>query len=126
VLKLRRAWVVLVGAWVGAASANVLFNWILGLDGVLPLILALVAAVLGALAALGEARRLEPWTLWDQRDAYLGWVTFFGIVAVIASLFIPMPWGGVAAVAVAAVTVVVLRKAPPAPASGAPRSGDPV
>jgi hypothetical protein len=122
---LRRAWVVLGGAAFAVGVANVLFNWLLGLGGTVVLILCLVAAVIGGLTALDEARSVEPWTLWDERDAYLGWVTFFGIVAVIACLFIPMPWGGVAAGAVAAFTLVVLRKAPPAPSVGAPRSGEP-
>jgi hypothetical protein len=115
VLKARRVWTVVVGAWVSAWVVTVLAR-ILDLDGTLVLILGLVAALVGGLASVGEARSVEPWTVWDERDAYLGWLTFLGIVAVIACLFIPMPWGLLAAAVVAALTIAVLRRAPPAPA----------
>ncbi len=114
-LTVRRVWVVLVGAWVASWTTNALFGWILDLDGTLVAILTLVAAVLGAWASLDAARKLQPWTLWDERDAYLGWVTFLGIVAVIACLFIQMPWGAMAAAVVAALTIVVLRRSPRVP-----------
>jgi hypothetical protein len=115
VLTVRRVWVVFVGAWIASWTTNALFDWILGLDGTPLLVINIVAAVLGALVGVVAAQDVEPWTLWDERDAYLGWVTFFGVVAVIACLFAPMPWGLMAAAVVAALTLVVLRRAPPVP-----------
>jgi hypothetical protein len=115
VLTVRRVLVVIGGGWVAAWTARALFDWILGLDGTLVVILSLVAFALGAYASVDTARELNEWTLWDKRDAYLGWLTFFGIVAVIACLFIPMPWGLMAAAVVAALTIVVLRRSPPVP-----------
>ena len=114
----RRIWTVLAAAWVSAWIAGLLFK-LLGLDNTLGLILTLAVGALGGWAALDEARSVEPWTLWDERDAYLGWITFFGVVAVIGCFFLPMPAGGIAAGAVAAVTIVVLRRVPPAAASAA-------
>jgi hypothetical protein len=115
-VTLRRIWIVFVGGWIASWLAAALFGWILDLGETLVLVLSIVAFVLGALASLGEARSLEPWSAWDKRDAYLGWLAFFGIVAVIVCLFLPIPWGfrGLAAAAVAAVTIVVLRRVPPA------------
>lgn len=116
-LTLRRIWVVLVSGWIASWLAGALFGWILGLDRPIVVAVSLVAFVLGGLAAIDEARSVEPWTAWDERDAYLGWFTFFGIVAVIVCLLLPIPWGfrGLAAAAVAALTIAVLRRAPPAP-----------
>jgi hypothetical protein len=115
VLTLRRIWVVLVGGWIASWLTGALLGWVLGLDDTLVAVLSAVAFVLGALASVGEARSVEPWTAWDERDAYLGWFTFFGVVAVIVCLLLPIPWGfrGFAAAAVAGLTIVVLRRAPP-------------
>ena len=115
VLKLRRVGVVIGGGWVAAWIARALFDWVLGLEGTLVVVLSLVAFGAGAWASVDTARELEPWTPWDERDAYLGWVTFLGIVVVIACLFIPMPWGAMAAAVAAALTIVVLRRRPPVP-----------
>ncbi len=107
----------LVGAWLASWLAAAVFGWILDLDRTIVVVISIAAAALGGLLSLDEARSVEPWTAWDARDAYLGWFTFFGILAVIVCLFLPIPWGfrGVAAATVAAVTIVVLRRAPPAP-----------
>ena len=61
-LMLRRIWVVLAGAWIAAWLANALFGWILDLDDTLVAALSIVAAVVGALAAvtLVVLRRAPP------------------------------------------------------------------
>ena len=118
-LTVRRIWVVLVAGWVCAWIARALFDWILGLDETVVVVLSLGAFVLGGAAALGEAREVEQWTPKESRDAYLGWTAFLGFVAaIICLLAVPMPWALLAAAAVAAVSVAVLRRAPPIPADG--------
>jgi hypothetical protein len=111
----RRIWTVFVGMWVGAWFARALFDWVLGIDGTWLLVAMVVAAAIGARAGWEEAKGLEPLTLWERRDAFLGWGALIGVAAVIACFFLPMPGGGIAAGAVAATTLVVLRRAPAAP-----------
>jgi hypothetical protein len=116
----RKVFWVVGMAWVGAWTARIAFDYALGLDGTLVLVLVLAGAVVGGLIGWAGLDELEPWTLWDRRDAYLGWATFLGFVLLIACLFIlPLPWSVLAAAAIAAVTLVVLRRAPPVPADAA-------
>lgn len=110
----------LVGAWLGAWAGRIVADFVLGLGDTPVLAITVAAGLVGGLLSVGEARSVEPWTAWDERDAYLGWLTFAGIVAVIVCLFLPIAWGlrGLAAAAVAALTIVVLRRAPPPPDQG--------
>jgi hypothetical protein len=45
----------------------------------------------------------------------LGWGTIVGVVAALACLYLPMPWGIVAALGVLAVPLIALRQVPPPP-----------
>jgi hypothetical protein len=114
-LGARRVWVVLVGAWVGAFLGRALFEWLLGLDEPWRAIGILGAAAAGGLLSLGEAHRLGPMPPHERRDAVLGWGALVGGVGAVACLFLPMPWGALAALAVLVVTVIALRRVPPAP-----------
>jgi hypothetical protein len=100
---------VLLGAWVGAWVARAIADWVLELDDVWVAVAVLVAASLGGLAALGDARKLTPMDPQERRDTILGWGALVGGVAAIACLFLPLPWGAVAALVVLAATVVALR-----------------
>jgi hypothetical protein len=111
----RKIWTVFVGMWVGAWFARALFDWVLGIEGVWLVVPIAIATAIGAYAGYEQAKGLEPLTLWERRDAFLGWGAVIGVIAVIACFLLPMPWGGIAAGAVAAVTLVVLRRAPAAP-----------
>ena len=56
---------------------------------------------------------IEEWSSSEKRDALLDWTAFFAFVLVLGALFgIPMPWGAVAAAAIVAATVAVLRRRP--------------
>ena len=119
-LQLRRLWAVLVGAWVAAWGARILLDWILGLEGTWVLIAIIAAAVLGGVAAIGEAKKIEPMPEPERRDAILGWTALIGFVAAASCLLLPMPWGLIAAVAVVVLTIVTLRsvaRATPPPAT---------
>jgi len=48
-------------------------------------------------------------------DTILGWGAIIGFIAVVACLFVPMPWGALAPVAVVGITVLLLRARRPAP-----------
>jgi|SRR5215207_46344 len=114
-LALRKLWTVLVGAWVGAFLARALLGWALDLEGPLVAVAILVAAAVGGLLSIGEARQLKPMGAGERRDTILGWGALIGGVAAVACLFIPMPWGVLAAVGVVALTVLALRRVPPPP-----------
>ena len=118
-LALRKLWTVLVGAWAGAFAARALLVWALDLEGPLVAAATLLAAALGGWLSIGEARQVKPMEPAERRDAILGWGALVGGVAAVACLLIPMPWGVLAAVAVVAVTVLALRRVPPAPAKPA-------
>lgn len=99
----------LVGAWGGAFLAGAVLNWLLGLEGDGVRVAVLVAALLGGAASISDARRLQPMPPSERRDAILGWGALIGAVATGACLFLPLPWGVVAAAVVCGVTVGGLR-----------------
>ena len=111
-LTVRRAFWIFGSGWVGAWAARIFFEYVVGLDGTALLACILAGFVVGAVLGLRGAREIEPWTDADQRDAFLGWTTFFGFVLVVTALLaLPMPWKPLAALAVVAATVAVLRRA---------------
>lgn len=114
-LALRKIWTVLVGAWVGAFLARAVLDWVLGLDGPWVGIGVIVAALIGGALSITEAREVQPMPAGERRDTILGWGALVGGVAAVACLFIPMPWGAVAAAAVVVVTVVSLHRVPAPP-----------
>jgi NhaP-type Na+/H+ or K+/H+ antiporter len=111
----RKIWTVFVGAWVGAWFARALFDWVIGAEGAVLVVATVLATAAGAWGGWEAAKELEPLTIWDRRDAFLGWGALIGVVAVCACFLLPLPWGVLAAAAVAAVTIAVLRRAPSAP-----------
>jgi uncharacterized membrane protein len=106
----RKIWTVFVSVWACTWVARALFDWALGVEGTWLTVVLVVAAVVGAWDGYEGAKELAPLTLWDKRDAFLGWGALFGVVAVGACFLLPMPWGALAAGAVAAVTIIVLRR----------------
>ena len=114
-MVLRKLWTVFVGMWVGAWFARALFDWVLGIEGTWLVVAMVIAAAVGAAGGYEEAKDLEPLTLWDRRDAFLGWTAVIGLIAVVACFLLPMPGGAIAAGAAAAITLLVLRRTPPAP-----------
>jgi len=86
-----------------------------GVDGTWLWVLTVVAGLIGAAAGVAWARSVEPYPPAERRDAILGWGALIGGVAALACLALPMPWGVIAAVAVAALTVAALRSVPKAP-----------
>jgi hypothetical protein len=116
-LRVRKFWTVLVGAWAGAVAAHVLLEWILGQGGAWVAVVILASAFLGGLGGVAEAKDLEPLDPVEHRDKLLGWGTLLGGVGAVACLFLPMPWGVIAAAGVVAATVLVLARVPK-PASG--------
>jgi hypothetical protein len=112
VLLLRKIGTVLLSAWCLAWIGRAIFDWILGLEGAAVTVPVIIAALLGAAIGASEARDLEPWAPSKRRDAIIGWGTVIAVVAVIACLAIPMPWGAIAAVTVAVAAIVVLRRVP--------------
>jgi hypothetical protein len=99
----------LVGAWAAAICARVLFGLVGDLDGVLLIVLTVIATALGALASVPAARRLAPLSARERRDVVLGWGALVAGVAVVACLFLPLPWGVLAALAVLITAVCALR-----------------
>jgi hypothetical protein len=113
-LALRKLWTVLVGAWAAAILARAVLDWILGMEGAGVFAVVLAAAALGGLASLGAAREVRPMDPGERRDTILGWGALVGGVASVACLFLPLPWGVLAAVAVLALTVGLLLQVPKA------------
>jgi hypothetical protein len=115
VLAVRKVWTVLVGAWSAAILARAILDWALGLDGAGVFAAILAGSALGALASVGAARRLEPMDPEERRDSILGWGALIGGVGSVACLFLPLPWGAVAAGAVLVLTVALLQRLPKLP-----------
>jgi hypothetical protein len=118
-LWVRRAWEVLVGVSAGLWTARIVVDWLLGVDGTWLWVATVALGLAGAAVGIGVARDLKPYPPAEQRDAILGWGGLIGAVAALACLAIPMPWGAIGAVTVAALTVAALRsvpKPPPEPA----------
>jgi hypothetical protein len=111
-LAVRRLWTVLVGAWSAAILARALLDWVLGLEGAGVAAGILAATALGGAASLGTARQLQPMDPSERRDTILGWGAVTGAVGSIACLFLPLPWSVLGAVAVLALTVLLLRAVP--------------
>lgn len=90
---------------------SLLLHSALGLEASWPTGLALIgAAALGGLVGVSAAQELEPYRPKEKRDVALGWGALVGAVGAVACLLIPLPWGAVAAAAVAAATLVTLRR----------------
>jgi NhaP-type Na+/H+ or K+/H+ antiporter len=109
-LALRKVWTVLVGAWAGAVLARISLDWLLGLDGRWVDVAILLAAVLGGALSVREARQVEPMDRAERRDTILGWGGVIGAVAAAACLFLPLPWGPLAALTVVALTASALAR----------------
>jgi hypothetical protein len=120
-LALRKLWAVLVGAWVAAILARAIAGWILGFEGAGLFAVILAAAALGGLTSLGAARQVRPMDPGERRDSIVGWGALVGGVGSVACLFLPLPWSALAAAAVLALTVVLLRRVPKAPARPRPQ-----
>jgi hypothetical protein len=108
-LILRRLATVLLGAWMGGTAARALLEWALGLRGTWVLVAILVATVLGGLASLDAARKVEPMAPGERRDAILGWGVVVALVGVAACFALPVPWAVIAAAAVVGLAIVALR-----------------
>jgi hypothetical protein len=113
-LLLRKVGIVVFYAWGAAWTARAVFDWLLGLDGVALAVPSVVVTAAGAVAGFSEARDLGPMNPSDRRDVILGFGAIVGILAAVACLFLPMPWGALAALLVAAARVLVLRRVPQA------------
>jgi hypothetical protein len=86
---------------------------VVGLDETAVLIAILGGFVVGGLIGFAGLDEIEEWNSSEKRDALMGWTAFFAFVLVLGALFgIPMPWGALAAVAIVAATVAVLRRVP--------------
>lgn len=101
---------VLAGALAAATIVRAVLDWILGLEGPGVGVAVIVAAVLGGVASLGDARALRPLSDAERRDALLCWGALTGGVAALACLLLPLPWGPLAAATVVGVTVLGLRR----------------
>jgi len=110
-LVLRRLWLVLVGACSAAALTHTVLDWVLGLEGGWVDVVVLLAASLGAVLSIPDARRLEWSSAQEQRDLLLGWATALGAIASLACLLLAMPWGAIAAFVVLGVTAGVIERA---------------
>jgi hypothetical protein len=108
-LTLRKVWTVLVGAWVAAFPVGAVFE-LLGMDRTWAAVAMLLAGVLGGGLSVREARQVQPMDAAERRDTILGWGGFIGAVAAAACLFLPLPWGPLAALSVVAVTASVLAR----------------
>jgi hypothetical protein len=124
-LAVRKLWTILVAAWAGAFLARAVLDWVLGQEGTWVAVAIVAAAVLGGLAGVSEAKGVEPLDPAERRDTILGWGALIGGVAAVACLFLPLPWGVLAAAGVVMLTVVLLRRVPKprAERSGTPTRG---
>ena len=91
--------------WGSAFLVRAVAGWVIGTAGALLVVPTLVAAALGALVGMAEARALAGR---DDHTQLLGGLA--GAALAVACLFLPMPWGLLAALAVAAATVLALRR----------------
>ena len=91
--------------WGSAFVVRAVAGWVIGATGALLVVATVVAALLGALVGMAEARALAGR---DDPTQLAGGLA--GAALAVACLFVLMPWGLLAALAVAAATVLGLSR----------------
>jgi hypothetical protein len=107
VLAQRKLLVVVGGLFAASLVSEAVLGWALGVtDAWLPVfvVAALLAVLVSADARLGGANASE-----DSYDKVVCAIAAVAVVAAVACLYLPLPWGGLAAGAVVVGLVVALR-----------------
>jgi hypothetical protein len=111
VLAQRKLYAVVGGVLAASFVCQAVLGWVLGVtDAWLPVLIvaALLAVLVFADARLG-GRAAEDGAPEDSYDKVVCAIATVAVIAVVACLYLPMPWGGLAGGAVVVGLVLALR-----------------
>lgn len=102
---------VLGGLFAASLLSQAVLGWVLGVtDAWLPVfvVAALLAVLVSADARLGT-RRADAQTWEDAYDKVVCAMVVVAVIAAVACLYLPMPWGGLVSGAIVVALLVALR-----------------
>jgi hypothetical protein len=111
VLAQHKLLAIVGGVFAASLVSEALLGWVLGVtDAWLPVLVvaALLAVLVSADARLGAAKAAKDPSE-DSYDRVVCAVVVFAVVAAVACLYLPMPWGGLASGAVVVALLAALR-----------------